>query len=270
MATATLARKQRKASKATSLTETNDQVLARLTQQSDRLHVRGDELQAALAPSRAASHADGLAAQLQAVMRRVSDLRTKAGYMRRLADRELHTTQEQLAETEKAKQAMPKLRSELHAVEEERNSLREQIEFHRTKEQSLPETSRAAQELIAGNSEYGAEQDALRSELANVQQQQAVTTEAIRAVQKRLDLTKAARHRERLRDDFLPEHRELFARYHGAIRELIDVVRAEQALQGRCGGFASPLQPFRNAPLEALLTVVIARLDELGRHPDYS
>ena len=149
MATATLTRKQRKASKATSQTESDEQVLARLTQQSDRLHVRGDELQAALAPSRAASHADGLAAQLQVVMRRVSDLRTKAGYMRRLADRELHTTQEQLAETEKAKQAMPKLRSELHAVEEERNSLREQIEFHRTKEQSLPETSRAAQELIA-------------------------------------------------------------------------------------------------------------------------
>ena len=134
---------------------------------------------------------------------------------------------------------------------------------------NLPEASRAAQELIAGNAEYGAEQDALRSELANIQQQQAVTTEAIRAVQKRLDLTKAARHRERLRDEFLPEHRELFQRYHGAVQELVDVVRAEQALQAKCGGFASPLQPFRHAPLETLLTPVITRLDELGQHPDY-
>ena len=142
---------------------------------------------------------------------------------RRLASRDIGTPG-QIAESQNARAGLPRLECELSAIRAKRAKVVERAELHRSREQQVPQVSGEVQALLDGGE---AERETIRAQLATAQRQLSVIHQAITAVRKVMDREKATRNRERLRDEFLPQHVELYQKLRAALLELKSVRQNE-------------------------------------------
>jgi hypothetical protein len=277
MAPAVLNRKQSKQQKTTSTSgqETLPERLQRLVSLAMVLQSAIEGLMAQLRPNTPGKAAE-LKANAQQWRTREEDEAAKVNHTRRLANREIGTPG-QIAESQKARKALPKMEADLAETRNQRIKAHEAYEHQLAREAATPEVSAEAQALIDNDTSVIEEQRAKRKALKDKQQQLATINEALSATRAELKRQKAAMNRQQCRER-LDEHKAIYRKLRGQLLDLQKTLQQEHQfrldLAAAGVDFGAPLQPCYFPNLDAngkpggLVDLYLQRMQAFSEYQD--